>query len=256
MPPCRSNTPCRQCRAHPPVAGRYQACDLAALPPQRGFRSGAVPRHGLAWQPVLCAAAPGAPLSVAELDHCKRTALPEWRRRQQAATVRVSPDAGVSPVALLTNMTDVPVGAQSWNLGVTAAHGGLPLVLVGAGRRWSGLHDKLRGVARAAQLLAAEGPLDRSAVLVYADGTDTAVATGTPAAARAVSLRLEAHVRERGGALLSGECKSWPLCYSANYSRDARHAACHRRFGAAGQCFVNSGINAADPEELLRLFRL
>lgn len=112
------------------------------------------------------------------------------------------------------------------------------------------LARRLGGVARTAQLFAA-APRHAASVLIFADGSDTAVANPPHAAAA----RLAAMVAG-GEVLLGGECKSWPRCLRANYSRDAAYVSCRRTLGRAGQCYLNSGTYAAAPAQLERLVRL
>ena len=151
---------------------------------------------------------------------------------------------------VLTYSTGVP---EQWLLGLSAAAHGLPLVLVGLGRRgwsWWSPVGKLPGTARALQLMHALTP---SAPIVFADGGDTVVANRWT--------RAEVESAMSCGGILSrcsnsatdhvitgGECNSWPLCYNESYLRDPSYRRC---LAGSAACYPNSGTYLGRPAALL-----
>ena len=156
---------------------------------------------------------------------------------------------------VLTYSTGVP---EQWLLGLSAVAHGLPLVLVGLGRRgwsWWSPAGKLPGTARALQFMNALTP---SAPIVFADGGDTVVAN------RWTQAEVERTSAMIGGGNLGssssssssavdrvitgGECNSWPLCYNESYLRDHSYRRC---LAGSAACYPNSGTYLGRPAALL-----
>jgi hypothetical protein len=150
-------------------------------------------------------------------------------------------------LAVLAYLTD---GAtlDPWVLGLSAAARGVPLIVAGEGMRWGGAGVKLPAARRAVQLLKAHAP--PTMAIVFADGTDTAVANA-PRGVSVASLRNIATRSDR--VLVAGECNSWPVCYRPSYSRHASFLSCAARRASA--CYPNSGMYAGSARSLLRFLR-
>ena len=148
-------------------------------------------------------------------------------------------------------LTILTAATEDWQLGVSAALHGLPLVVVGLGQlSWKASQATGAGTAaayltpkiaafpliqRALRVLHLVAP--KAHVLVL-DGLDTVVANAPSPLALAPDT-----------VLVSGECNSWPKCYYGRYlARDASHAQCVR----SGTCYANSGAYAGRPATLLR----
>lgn len=141
---------------------------------------------------------------------------------------------------VVTYVTDL---SHPWVLGLSAAQHGVPLVLVGHGRRWGGVAVKLPAARRAVQLLHAGSP---DTPIVFADGTDTFV-TNPLTAELAGRLRAASSA---GSVLVQAECNSWPRCYANEYAQHAAFSSCRARHSST--CFPNSGAFAGRSETLLR----
>ena len=164
---------------------------------------------------------PSAPLTDAELATCASIIkASNWRA-----------DGG-GPI-VLSYATQI---SEKWLLGLSAAMHGSPIVLAGLGRRgwqwWEGGGGKLKGTARALQLLHS---IDPDAPIVFGDGGDTVVVNHW---SRAAALRHIAEHSLDNGVLTGGECNSWPLCYAKTYLRDHRYRRC---LSTHATCFPNSG---------------
>ena len=131
--------------------------------------------------------------------------LDEWLRAGQA-----QPSAVV-----LSYATSLP---PEWLLGLSAALFDAPLVLVGLGRPWHGLHDKYHGSLLASKLLSESAAANAS--VIFADAWDTML-VNSPSLLQALRAGGEApHT------LLSSECNSWPRCYAAEFGQDRMLSRC------------------------------
>ena len=176
---------------------------------------------------------PTSPLDAESVRQCGPV-VREWRSRLQSSSF---------PVAVLTYMTDSSA-MQPWVLGLSAAARAAPLIVAGSGMRWGGAGVKLPAALRAVQLLAAHAP---DMAVVFADGSDTAIANGVTEEATAL---LRDTVQDSDRVLVSGECGSWPLCYRQSYaSHDAFRSCAASRSPA---CYPNSGLYTGLPAGLLR----
>lgn len=192
-----------------------------------------VRQHGQATR----TAQPTHPIGVSELRQCADV-VPGW---WLASTTNATHGATIAVLAYLTD----PASLRPWVLGLSAAAHRVPLVVAGHGMRWSGAGVKLPAARRAVQALQPHLPAE--AAIIFADGSDTAIANPPSGAAVAA---LMATTRSRSAAVLvAGECNSWPVCYRSMY---ARHAA-HRRCVASGSpaCYPNSGLYAGSASSLL-----
>lgn len=169
---------------------------------------------------------PTNPLSASEFQQCAKI-VPQWLSNSAPS------------VAVLAYLTDT-ASLHPWVLGLTAAAHGVPLVVAGHGMRWGGAGVKLPATRRAVQAL--EPHLPSSTTIVFADGTDTAIANAPPAETPAAS-------RSAHAVLVAGECNSWPLCYRDSYARHAAYRQCALRHSPA--CYPNSGLYAGSASALL-----
>ena len=185
-------------------------------------------------------AQPTAPLTAEEIRECGPV-LTRW----QSALSRRAHSLSPPPFALLTYLTD-SASLSPWVLGLSAAAHGVPIIVVGAGMKWAGAGVKLPAARRAAQAVAAHEGL-RGVALVFADGSDTAIAR-TPSTEAAALLR-DVGAR-KDAVLVSGECGSWPLCYQSRYrSAHAAFRQCAARKSPA--CYPNSGLYAGSAPSLV-----
>lgn len=110
---------------------------------------------------------------------------------------------------------------------------------------WGGMStaivQKFYAVRRAAQILRRLVP--RAAVLV-ADALDTMVVNGVSSSTATMLTAVGASRRM----FVSGECNSWPRCYSHEFRADDNSARCIADSSAA--CFANSGAYAASAAAL------
>ena len=150
--------------------------------------------------------------------------------------------ATAAPTAVLVAFaTALP---PTWLLGASAAALEIPLVLIGLGMPWGGMHNiaqKFYAVRRAAQILRRLVP---TAAIIVADAWDTMVVNNVTGATAAVLSDIGAGRR----ILVSGECNSWPRCYAQELAQDSRSARCLAQPGSA--CFANSGMYAASAAAL------
>ena len=114
------------------------------------------------------------PLTFTERALCAGV-VRKWRDKSRS-------DDGSMPVAVLSYLTDIS-SLHPWVLGLSAATHGVPLIVAGHGRRWGGAGIKLPAARRAIEALGTHLPQDTA--VVFADGSDTAVAN--PPAGRALA---------------------------------------------------------------------
>ena len=152
---------CREPRAHR-ACGRERSLGLTMDSPTMN----PLVRRGQEHRP----AQPTAPLTAEEIRECGPV-LTRW----QSALSRRAHSLSPPPFALLTYLTD-SASLSPWVLGLSAAAHGVPIIVVGAGMKWAGAGVKLPAARRAAQAVAAHEGL-RGVALVFADGSDTAIAS-------------------------------------------------------------------------------
>ena len=181
-------------------------------------------------------AQPTRPIITSELNQCSNV-VPRWWHASSASRTNQS-------VAVLAYLTE-PAALHRWVLGLSAAAHRVPLVVAGHGMRWSGAGVKLPAARRAVQVL--QPHLPTSTAIVFADGTDTAIAN--PIGGEAAEALARTASSGSSAVLVAGECNSWPVCYRSAYAKHPPHRQCVARRSPA--CFPNSGLYAGSASSLL-----
>ena len=179
-------------------------------------------------------------LTAAELARCAAV-VQAWHNHSRSAD-------GSMPVAVLAYLTDIS-SLRPWSLGLSAAVHGVPLIVAGHGRRWGGAGIKLPAARRAVQ--ASSAGLPHTTAVVFADGSDTAIANPPMGGALAALSSTASHSHPYSQVLVAGECNSWPVCYREQYSQHRAHRQCVQRRSSG--CFPNSGLYAGSTSSLLLL---
>eukprot|EP00326_Haptolina_ericina_P027091 CAMPEP_0181178034 /NCGR_PEP_ID=MMETSP1096-20121128/5500_1 /TAXON_ID=156174 ORGANISM="Chrysochromulina ericina, Strain CCMP281" /NCGR_SAMPLE_ID=MMETSP1096 /ASSEMBLY_ACC=CAM_ASM_000453 /LENGTH=276 /DNA_ID=CAMNT_0023266267 /DNA_START=79 /DNA_END=905 /DNA_ORIENTATION=+ len=169
-------------------------------------------------------------LSAAEIESCERV-LQSWWATARSKQAKIS--RWDTPL-LVTYATALP---SEWLLGLSAALHGMPLILVGHGQPWVGLHQKFFGTKRATTLLEAHADLSRLPLL-FADAWDAMLLNPPDAPGPLNDL---SHGPPR--VILSSECNSFPECYHSALAREPAMAACQA--DPARTCYINSGAYGA-----------
>ena len=151
-------------------------------------------------------------------------------------------ESNTPSVVVMTYATDP---TRYWLLGLSAALHSIPLILVGRGRKWTGLTSKYRGVRRALQTIG-DLNLSKTAILV-ADADDTVVGNAPTESVIREFERLASNDSNR--VLVAGECNSYPLCYQHLY---AKHESFNRCLTRSRSCYPNGGAYAAGLKTISR----
>ena len=172
------------------------------------------------------------PLTDATLAQCGNALAPLWR-------------GGVDKPAMLSYSTSV---SSHWQLGLSAARHGLPIVLAGLGMpRWpwyQGGRKKLPGSRRALQLIQQLSP---GQPVISSDTGDLLIGNALSRA----HLGALADLSVTNEILVAAECNSWPVCYRSLYANDTEHHKCLAHHDA---CYPNSGVFLASARTMIRFY--
>ena len=172
------------------------------------------------------------PLSDSQLTQCGNALRPHWL-------------GTVERPAMLSYATQV---SSHWQLGLSAARHGMPLVLAGLGQpRWpwyQGGRKKLPGSRRALQISHQLWPQQP---VISSDTGDLLIGNSLGR----THLATLAGLSDSARMFIAAECNSWPVCYRDAYAHDAEHHRCLAKHSA---CYPNSGVLTASARTMLHFY--